>query len=286
MVEGGGDIAVRIVTDSTCGLSPEDQVRLDIQVIPLTVRFGTVSYTDGVDITSEQFYEKLAHCKALPMTSQAPPGMFMDIFRKHLDSGDEVVGIFLSGEISGTYNSARIAKETLASDRLFVIDSRSVSMSLALLVHEAAKCRDIGFSAAQISEHIISLTKKIRFLTVLDTLVYVRKGGRVSATTAIVGEALGMKPIVSLIDGAVHVVGKARGMPAALKSVLQNVLADLPDLRYGVAFAHACAPELIDKAVECLKEPLQLVDWLTCGISSVIGTYAGKGAVGFAYIAK
>lgn len=279
-------IAVRIITDSTCDLSPEDQARLDVQVIPLTVRITGKSYLDGIELSVEQFYEKLDHCNELPTTSQVPPGTFIDAFGKHLDAGDETVGIFISGEISGTCNSARIAKEELASDSLFVVDSRSVSMSLALLVSEAAKHRDAGFSALQIAEHITALTKKIRFFTALDTLKYVRKGGRISAATAIVGEVLGMKPIVSIIDGAVQVVGKARGMPAAIKEILHGALADLPDLRYGVAFAHSCAPELAEKAVACLKGPLQLADWLMCGISSVIGTYSGRGAVGFAYIAK
>lgn len=281
-----GAIAVRIITDSTCDLSPEDRVRLDVQVIPLTVQFAGVSYLDGLEITSEQFFDKLDCCEELPTTSQVMPQTFIDAFQQHLDAGDEVVGIFLSGEISGTCNSARIAKEALESDRIFVIDSRSVTMSLALLVSEAAKLRSQGFSAAQIAEHITALTKKVRFLAVLNTLKYAYMGGRISKTAAIVGEALGMKPIVSIIDGVAHTVGKARGMQAALKTILQDALEDLPDLKYGIAFAHSCAPELMEKAIAYLKEPLRLADWLTCNISSVIGTYVGRRAVGFAYIAR
>lgn len=281
-----GVIAVRIITDSTCDLSKEDIARLDIQAIPLTVQFSGISYLDGIDLTNGQFYDKLDCCKELPTTSQILPQTFIDAFHPHLDAGDDVVGIFISGEISGTCNSARIAKEELASDRLFIVDSRSATMSLALLVSEAAKHRDAGFSAAQIAEHIASLAKKVRFLAAVNTLKYLRMGGRVSAATAVIGEVLGVKPIVSMIDGTVQSIGKARGMPAAIKAILQDVLDDLPDLRYGVAFSHSCAPELAGKAIACLKEPLHLADWLTCSISSVIGTYAGRGAVGFAYIAK
>jgi len=279
-------IAIRLFTDSTCDLSRDDQTRLAIQVIPLTVHFSEKSYLDGLEITNEQFYDKLDHSAVLPTTSQVPPQTFIDAFKTCLDAGDEIVGIFISSEISGTYHSACMAKETLATDRLHIIDSRSATMGLALLLSEAAKHRDAGFSAAQIAEHVTMLIKKLRFLVALNTLKYLRKGGRIPAATAIVGELLGMKPLVSTVDGLIHPTGNARGMPAAIKAILQKVSADLPDLRYGVVFAHSCAPELAEKAVACMKDPLKLVDWLTCSVGSVIGTYAGRGAVGFAYIAQ
>lgn len=285
-MRGAVIITIQIITDSTCDLSPEEQARLNIQVIPLTVHFGEDAYLDGLEITSEQFYGRLVSSAELPTTSQVTPQTFVDAFRQHLDAGDEVVGIFISSEISGTYNSACVAQETLASDKLFMVDSRSATMSLALLVAEAAKHRDAGFSAAQIAEHIRTLAQKVRFMAAVNTLKYLRKGGRISATTAVVGEALSMKPIVSIIDGSVHSVDKARGMQAAIKAMLQRVQKDLPDLQYGVVFAHSCAPELLDKATDSFQGPLGLSDWLTCEIGSVIGTYAGPGAVGFAYIAR
>ena len=279
-------IAIRIFTDSTCDLSIEDQARLNIHVVPLTVHFSEESYLDGLEITNEQFYDKLDNSAALPTTSQVTPQAFIDAFKEYLDAGDEIVGIFISSEISGTYHSACIAKETLTVGHLYIVDSRSATMSLALLLSEAAKCRDAGCSAEYIAEHVTMLSQKVRFLAAVNTLKYLRKGGRVSATTAVIGEFLGMKPIVSMIDGKVTSVGKARGMPEALKAILQKTLTDVPDSRYGAAFAHSCAPELVEQAVSCMREPLKLVDWLTCSISSVIGTYAGRGAVGFAYIAR
>lgn len=279
-------IAIRIITDSTCDLSVEDQRRLDIIVVPLTVHFSDASYLDGVEITNEQFYDKLEGCKTLPTTSQPPPEAFTEVFKKYLDAGDEIVGIFISGEISGTCNSARIAQKTLASGSLHIVDSRTATMGLALLLSEAAKHRDAGFTAAQIAAHISTLTKKIRFFAAINTLKYLRKGGRVSAATAIFGELLEMKPIMSMRDGLILSVGKARGMTAAINAILAKVLADLPDLRYGTAFAHSCAPDLVQKAIACMKEPLKLVDWLICNGGSVIGTYTGRGVVGFAYIAE
>ena len=279
-------IAIRIISDSTCDLSREDRERLQVEVIPLTVHFGEKAYLDGVDISNEQFYDYLEQSENLPTTSQVTPQVFADAFKKHLDAGDEVVGIFISGGMSGTYQSACIAKDMLESDRLHIVDSRSATMGLALILSEAAKHRDAGFSAAQVAEYAAALSQKIRFLVALNTLKYVRKGGRVSATSAVIGELLDIKPIVAIIDGTVQTIGKARGMQAAIKEMLQKALADLPDLKHGVAFAHACAPELAQKAIACMKEPLKLTDWLICSAGSVIGTYAGRGVVGFAYIAK
>ena len=284
--KGVTPIAIRIVTDSTCDLSPEDQIRLDVQVIPLTVHFSGVSYLDGIELTKENFYHKLETNEKLPTTSQISPQTFTDAFEKHLEAGDEVVGIFISGEISGTYDSSCIAKKMLNSDKLFMIDSRSATMGLALLVSEAAKKRDAGCTANEIAEHITGLTKKIRFLAAVNTLKYLRKGGRISAASAMVGEVLGVKPIVTIQDGSIHSIGKARGMNAALKSILDRASKDFPDLRYEVAFAHSLVPDLAQKAIEMFKEPLQLTDWITCSIGSVIGTYSGKGAIGFAYIAQ
>jgi DegV family protein with EDD domain len=278
-------IAIRIITDSTCDLSPEDQQRLDIIVVPLIVDFSGTSYLDGVEITNEQFYDKLENSVELPTTSQVSPQRFINVFKEYLDAGDEIVGIFISGDISGTYNSACIAKKMLESDDLHIIDSRSATMSLALLVSEAVKHRDAGFSAIQIVEHVLMLTQKIRFFAAINTLKYLRKGGRISVTAAVMGELLGMKPIVSIINGTIHQVGKAIGLTEAIKVILQKVSTDIPDSRYGVAFSHSCSLGLVDKALEYMKEPLKLVDWLTCNIGSVIGTYVGRGGIGFAYIA-
>jgi len=255
-------------------------------VIPLSVHFSGVSYLDGVELENEQFYDKLDKCEKLPTTSQVTPHAFIEAFKKHLDVGDEIVGIFISSEISGTYNSACVAKKELASNSLFIVDSRNATMGLALLVAEAAKSRDAGFSAKQIAEQITQLTKKVRFLAAVNTLKYLRKGGRIPATTAVIGEIIGVKPIVSIIDGAVKSIGKARGMPAAINEILKKALDDLPDLRHGVVFCSSRAPELVEQAIERFKEPLHLTNWMICNIGSVIGVYAGRGAVGFAYIAK
>jgi len=222
----------------------------------------------------------------LPTTSQPPPQSFIDAFEKYLDAGDEIVGVFISEKISGTYDSACIAKKIIMSDNLHIVDSRSTAMGLGLISSEAAKLRDAGSTAVQIVEHVKMLSKKVRLFAALDTLKYLRKGGRISVTSAVMGKFLGMKPIVSIVEGKIQPAGIARGMQEAISVVLKKVLTDLPDLRYGVAFSHSLAPELLEKAVEYMKETLKFDEWLRCDFSSVIGTYAGIGSIGFAYIAQ
>ena len=278
-------MAIRIITDSTCDITREDQEKHNIKIIPLTVNFADASYEDGVDITNEQFFEKLEASKVLPTTSSVAPQTFTNAFKECLDAGDEIVGIFISGEVSGTYHAACMAKDSLDSDRIHLVDSRNTTLAMALLVYEAVKNRDEGMPAAEIADHIRSLTPKVRLMAMVNTLKYLHKGGRLSLTSAVIGEVLGIKPIASIVDGKVAAIGKARGIPATFKAMLQKALDDLPDKRYGFTFGHICAPELFDKFIDYMKEPLQITEWFTCNIGCIVGTHTGKGAVGFAYIA-
>lgn len=279
-------MAIRIISDSTCDISHEDRERMDIRVVPLTVNFPDASYLDGVDITNEQFFEKLDHYKNLPTTSQVTPQAFIDIFEESLNDGDDIVGIFLSGDISGTFQSAHIAKDTLKSDKIHLVDSRNTTLALALLVLEAVKCRDEGMPAADISAHISSLTPKVRLMAMVNSLKNLHKGGRLALAPTLIGGAIGIKPLATIVDGKVTAMGKAIGVPAAFKLLLQKVLGEMPDMKYGFTFGHACSPEALEKLVSYLKEPLKITEWFTCNIGCVIGTHVGKGAVGFAYIAE
>ena len=144
-------IAVRILTDSTCDLTKEERERLGITVVPLTVHFSDTSYYDGIDITNEEFYTKLEASHQLPTTSMVPPERFESAFRSCVEQGDQVFGLFISSDISGTYHSACLAKESFTEEQVVVMDSRSASLSLGLLVAEAAKLRDAGRSAQFLS---------------------------------------------------------------------------------------------------------------------------------------
>lgn len=277
---------VRIITDSTSDITQEQGAVLGITVVPLTVHFGSESYQDGINLSNKDFYEKLAVADALPTTSQIPPGEFTALFQRYIDAGDDVVGIFISSELSGTYQSAEMAKELVGSGKIFVIDSRAATFELALLVREAVRFRDEGKSALEISETIQSLVGRIRLFAVVDTLKYLRMSGRISTATAFVGGLLGINPIISIADGKVVSIGKTRGLKAALKMITEQLHIDPPDLDYLVGFGNTNAPEALRETVDYLKPIYGITNYFEADIGITVGTHVGPGASGIAYIAR
>lgn len=279
---------IQIITDSTCDLTPERAAALGLQVIPLTVNFGQDAYLDGVEITPSEFYAKLATCgNTLPTTSQVNPGSFADAFSAVLDRGDEVVGIFLSSELSGTYQSALMAKDMLNSDRIHLVDSRLVTFPLGLLLAEAARFRDEGLDGAQLATQISSLARRVRLLAVLDTLKYLKLGGRISAATALVGGALGITPIIGLKDGKVESLGKSRGRKAGLKWMAEQIAKEPIDTLLGIAFGHSNCPQAMEECMAAFAADTERAPYVHAGpIGSVVGTHAGPGATGIAYFVK
>lgn len=278
---------IQIITDSTCDLDEETARRLGIRLIPLALRFGDHTYIDGVTLDKETFYDKLAHAEKLPTTSQLNPMDILDVITPYLEQGDEVIGIFLSSKLSGTFQSATMAAAMAQSDRFHLVDSQNVTLGLALLVQVAARCRNEGKSAAEIVATLEELKSRVRVIAVVDTLRYLQMGGRISAATAMVGNLLGINPLVSVVDGAVKSIGKARGKRSAYRHLLMLCQQDAPDLSYPVCFGHSHAPECMEelKSVICpsFEHP---AEFFSIEIGSVIGTHVGPGAAGMAYIAE
>ncbi len=282
---------IRLITDSAADLSPELRHQYDIEVLPLIVRFDEESYLDGVDMTAEQFYPRLSAAETLPTTSQLNPDAFLEIFRPHLEAGDEIVGIFLSSELSGTYQSACIAREMLLAQdaslggRIHLVDSRTVTLGLALLLVEAARLRDNGCSAALLVERVAEMSGRVRLIAVLDTLKYLKMGGRISAATAFVGGILGINPLVAVVDGKVEAAGKVRGRPAAYAWMAERLAEEPPVSDATIVFGHANTPGGMAE----LRGVLRAYDIpeiaATVAIGSVVGTYTGPGAVGIAWLA-
>ncbi len=277
---------VQIITDSTSDITQEEGAALDITVVPLTVHFGSESYRDGIDLSKEDFFEKLASVETLPTTSQVPPGEFTALFQRFVDAGDEVVGIFISSEMSGTYQSAVVAREQVNAEKIHIIDSRTATFELALMVRLAVRFRGEGKTAGEIAELIRALVKRIRLFAVVDTLKYLKMSGRISTTTAFVGGLLGINPIIAVIDGRVESVGKTRGLKAGLKFIGEQVAADPPDLDYIVAFGHSNAPGALKEAVNHFTQSFNITDYFEEDIGLIVGTHVGPGAAGIAYIAK
>lgn len=278
---------VRIITDGTSDLSAQRAEELGVHVMPMRVFFGQESFVDGVDITREEFFARLTSSDELPTTSQLNPDDFLEVFQKYVDQGDEIVGIFLSTELSGTCQSACIARDMVEGGEIHIVDSRTVTFALALLVEEAARMRDAGLSAAEIAREVEKLAQRTHLLAIVDTLTYLKKGGRISAATAAVGGLLGIKPIVGVdSQGTVEALGKARSIPAGLEWIARHIRQVPADPARPVAYGHSNSPERVPVCVEALKEVLPQSQTPVMGsIGAVIGTHVGPGAVGVAYIA-
>jgi len=278
---------IQIITDSTCDLSPELVQKLGIHVIPLSVCFGDETYIDGVTIDKETFFAKLEQAEKLPTTSQPNPAAILDCMEPLLKQGDEIVGIFLSSKLSGTFQSATIAADMADSDRIHLVDSLNATFGLGLLVMIAARARDEGKSAAEIVALVEDAKSRLRLIAFVDTLKYLQMGGRISAATAVVGSLLGINPLISIIDGAVESIGKARGRKGAyrhLKTLFeQETMDESFPVFFGATNDPAAMQELEAALTPCFAHP---VDVFHSEIGSAIGTHAGPGAAGIAYIAK
>lgn len=277
---------VRIIVDSSTDVAEAYLNR--IQVVPLTLRFGEEEYYDGVTIHKEEFYRRLVESDELPTTSQATPASFDQVFREVAANGDSAVVICLSSKLSGTYQSACIAAESY--DNIYVVDSQSVAIGTGVLAQYAVDCADAGLSAREIAQKLENKKADVTVIALLDTLEYLKKGGRISKTVAFAGGVLNIKPVVTVQDGVVALIGKARGSRNG-----NNLLVEKINQSGGVDFSlpvllgyTGLNSALLDKYVEDSRglwaEELDAIPkTLLC---SIIGTHVGPGAVAVAFFRK
>lgn len=273
----------RIIVDSTADLMPEYKSR--VSVVPLTVHFGEEEYIDGVTIDHKTFYEKLIESDVLPGTSQATPDAFMKEFEKAKTAGEAAVVITLASKFSGTYQSAMIAAADY--ENIYVVDSASAAMGSGILVELAFRLLDEGKSAEEIAAILEEEKKKIVIVALVDTLEYLKKGGRISKTVAFAGTVLNIKPVLSVVDGEINMLGKARGSKMGNNLLVQEI-----DKAGGIDFSKpvllgysGISDALLQKYIEdsryIWEGNLKEVRYTTVG--SVIGTHAGPGAVVVAF---
>lgn len=279
-------MAIRIITDSSCDLPFSTQQEWDIDIMPFHVFFGKDEYVDGKDLTRQQFYELMYKTEELPKTAQITPVEFVDIFRRYIELGDEIVLLPISREMSGTYNCALLAKEEFPGAPIYVVDTLNVTFALALLVDSAVRLRDAGMDAKGIAEEIEKLKERVRLYAVIGDLKYLKLGGRLSSAGAAVGTILNIKPIICIRDGKVIGINKARGLKAGYQSVLLYAKKDGIDTDYPVYFGHSNFPEALDELQKLASEQLQMGETRYCDIGPIVGTHAGPGAVGIAFIEK
>ena len=213
-------MSVRIITDSAADLPvPHPQA---VTVLPMTVSFEDRHYQDGVDLTHRQFYERLIESDALPITSQVSPGQFAEAFHAAVEAGEDVVAVTLSGKLSGTYQSACLAAQDYP-DRVWVVDSENATIGQLILVERALELLNQGLGAGDIAARLDQEKKSIRLIALLDTLEYLKRGGRISPATALVGGLLAVKPVVAVRQGEVVVLGKARGSKNGNNLLVQEI---------------------------------------------------------------
>ena len=213
---------IKIITDSTLDLPVELIREKDIEVLPLLINFGEESYLDGVEITTKEMIDKIDATGVLPTTAQVTPNRFEESFKKYLDEGYKIVALTLSSDMSGTYQSACIAKDMLESDDIVVIDSRNVTSGLGLLVLKACELRDKGLGIKEIEEGILKAIPKVKCSLNFESLENLVRGGRLSKTAGTIGSVLGLRLILEIKDGKMSVKDKVRGSKKALKKLVSD----------------------------------------------------------------
>lgn len=198
---------IKIITDSASDIMSEEAKKLDIEIIPMKINIDGIEYLDGVNITNLDFFKKLENCKEIPKTSQITPNEFINYFNKYKDA--EIICITMSSKLSSTFQSAMYAKDKFSN--VEVIDSENVSVGEALLVKLAVSLINQGKNYKEIINTLNEQKKRIRLIALLNTLDYLKKGGRISLAVAFVGGILGIKPVIEIKEGKVHFIGKARG---------------------------------------------------------------------------
>lgn len=276
---------IRIITDSAADFTAEEAAKNNLIVLPMQVTFGETSYRDGVDLSSKEFYEKLIESDELPVTSQIPPMDFEIAYNDITKKGDEAIVITLSSEVSGTYQNAYLTSRDY--ENIHVVDSLNVTVGEQCLVKSALRLIEEGKSAIEIAMELEEIKKSIKVIALLDTLEYLKKGGRISASTAFVGGMLSIKPVVEIIEGKVEVVGKARGSKNG-----NNLLMELVKKAGGIDFSKPLVlgysglnRELLDKYIEDSRLIWEgKTDYLeTAYIGPTIGTHAGPGVVAIGF---
>ncbi len=278
---------VRLVIDSTADVA--SSVLNRFTVVPLTVHFGDEEYIDGVTIDHKTFYEKLVESDVLPSTSQASPAAFSQVFEQAVEAGEDVVVITVSSKLSGTYQSAMIAAEEYKG-RVFVVDGKTVSIGSGILAELALHLSDSGMSAAQIAERLTNERENLRVIAMLDTLEYLKKGGRISGAAAFAGGILSIKPVVCIDNGEIKQLGKARGSKQGNNLLMKEIEAcggidfEKPILLGFTGLSDLILKKYIEDSVSLwhgYDEKLR-----STPIGSVVGTHAGPGAIAAAFFKK
>ena len=279
-------MSVQIIVDSTVDM-PE-RMKDRFRIVPLTVHFGAEEFIDGVTIDKHRFYERLVESDELPTTSQASPAAFDAIFSDVASVGDSAVVVTLASKFSGTYQSACIAAAEY--DNIYAVDSKSAAIGSGILAEYALECADKGMDAKTIAETLEKKRDEICLIALLDTLEYLKKGGRISKTVAFAGGLLNIKPVITVVDGEIQVIGKARGSKQGTNLLVQKIHEsggidfDEPIILGYSGLSDSYLKKYVEDSRDIWQDKADSLD--STLICSVIGAHTGPGVVAVAFFKK
>lgn len=271
---------IQIIIDSMIDMPKDILDRYNIIVMPLTIIFEDGEYKDGVDLTGKQFYEKLSQSKDLPKTSQISPNIFIEVFKKVLDEGKEILCINGSSKASGTYQSAVVAKSSLESDKIEVFDTMALSFGAGMFVYEAAKMADAGKSLKEIVEFLNTMKAHVEHIFTVDTLEYLKKGGRLNPMKATIATMLNIKPILTVVDGLVESLDKVRGSKKVIGKMIE--MAEERGKTFEdkvVGISHANCSDTLELLKKQIIKKLNPKEIIITEIGCTIGTHVGSGTL-------
>lgn len=277
-----------IITDSAADIPADEAKRKNLSLVRIPVSFGLEDFVPESERDYADFYEKLENSDSVPTTSQASPEAYLSVFGDAKERGEEILVVTLSSGLSGTYRSALTAKERYGWEKVYVVDSRSAAFGQKFLAETALELREKGLSAREIAAFLEDVRERTEFYCVLDTLKYLKKGGRIPAGLAGLGALLNVKPMLRLHEGVLSPDKKCLGRHAALKSLSEKLAAALPSLDpdFPVSFAYTFPKEEGEAFLEECKEKYGLKRCTLSSVGPVVGTHIGKNAVGVAFVLK
>ena len=284
-------MSVQILVDSACDLTQEQAKELNITIIPLKTYFGEEEYLDGITLDHDGFFKKLIETDVFPTTSQITPYEYEEYFKKIADAGDTAVCLTLSSKLSGCYQSACVAALEY-EDSIKVVDSENACLGQGIIVEYAVQLRDQGLSAEEIAKKLEEGKKKVRLVALLDTLEYLKKGGRISAATALAGNLLSIKPVIAIMHGEVVVLGKARGSKAGNNKLTELIQQEGKiDMSKPIFLAYSGLNDiLLQKYIEdfsyLYEDYSKKEDLPIMSIGCAIGSHIGPGAIGVAFFVE
>lgn len=275
----------QIIIDSVADIPKELAETLNIEIVPLLVNFGAKSYHDGVDISNREFFELLDQSEELPKTSQVNPGKFIEIFEKYLEQNKSVICITLSSKMSGTYRAAVTAKDFIGSDQIKIVDSKAVTFGEGIIGIQAARLAEQGLSLNDIYEETLKNVENLKNYFIVDTLEYLKKGGRLTSTEAFIGNMLKIKPILTIEAGKLVPVQKVRGRKKAVDWVLKQIQSDDLDNRT-VGIYHAQDEKYMKHFKTQVQEISHSIEIIESEVGAVVGTHSGPGCIAISYIVR